>query len=170
MLLTVVSYIYFLHTQRGLHHSKECFTCICPHKTFSNACLQFAVNYSPVSLLPSWLLSKSIPKPISCNLHIHHPLLSICLHSQFYQHFANMTTTNALLKQWNNAVSNFLNIPSQTHKKLKIFSSWTFNMKCSTVGFSRPRTVTVRLTSCSYLYLCFCCRGSADGERKTHQS
>ena len=45
-----------------------------------------------------------------------------------------------------------------------------FNMKCSMAGFSRPRTVTVRLTSCSYLYLCFCCRGSGDGERKTHQS
>ena len=45
-----------------------------------------------------------------------------------------------------------------------------FNMKCSMAGFSRPRTVTVRLTSCSYLYLCFCCRGSRDGERKTHQS
>ena len=44
------------------------------------------------------------------------------------------------------------------------------NMKCSTAGFSRPRTVTVRLTSCGYLYLCFCCRGSGDGERKTHQS
>ena len=45
-----------------------------------------------------------------------------------------------------------------------------FNMKCSMAGFSRPRTVTVRLTSCSYLYLCFCCRCSGDGERKTHQS
>ena len=45
-----------------------------------------------------------------------------------------------------------------------------FNMKCFMAGFSRPRTVTVRLTSCSYLYLCFCCRGSGDGERKTHQS
>ena len=64
-----------------------------------------------------------------------------------------------------------------------------FNMKCSMAGFSRPRTVIVRLTSCSYLYLCFCCRGSGDGngrhtnhkpvlcsrgsgegERKTHQS
>ena len=44
------------------------------------------------------------------------------------------------------------------------------NMECSMAGFSRPRTVTVRLTSCSYLYLCFCCRGSGDGERKTHQS
>ena len=44
------------------------------------------------------------------------------------------------------------------------------NMKCSMAGFSRPRTVSVRLTSCSYLYLCFCCRGSGDGERKTHQS
>ena len=44
------------------------------------------------------------------------------------------------------------------------------NMKCSMAGFSRPRTVTVRLTSCTYLYLCFCCRGSGDGERKTHQS
>ena len=45
-----------------------------------------------------------------------------------------------------------------------------FNMKFSLADFSRPRTVTVRLTSCSYLYLCFCCRGSGDGERKTHQS
>ena len=44
------------------------------------------------------------------------------------------------------------------------------NMKCSMAGLSRPRTVTVRLTSCSYLYLCFCCRGSGDGERTTHQS
>ena len=49
-------------------------------------------------------------------------------------------------------------------------SSLFFNMKCSMAGFSRPRIVTVRLTTCSYLYLCFCCRGSGDGERKTHQS
>ena len=45
-----------------------------------------------------------------------------------------------------------------------------FNMKCSVAGFSRPRTVTVSLTSCNYLYLCFCSRGSGEGERKTHQS
>ena len=51
-----------------------------------------------------------------------------------------------------------------------IFGKIFFNMKCSMADFSRPRTVTVRLTSCSYLYLCFCCRGSGDGERKTHQS
>ena len=39
-------------------------------------------------------------------------------------------------------------------------------------GFSRSRTVTVRLTSCRYLYLCFCSRpatGMGNGRHTNHK-
>ena len=77
--------------------------------------------------------------------------------------------------QNNKYINNFKSSPfsKQRDKYFRVtftlpFLNHFFNMKCSMTGFSRPRTVTVRLTSCRRL--CFCSRGSGNGERKTHQS
>ena len=113
---------------------------------------------------------------VQVHAHTHtHTLITTSIPSSWWRHIHNIHSPHSPKELWSDAVFKSPCPLIQALVDLCLEKYWhqynkTINMKCSMADFSRPRTVTVRLTSCSYLYLCFCCRGSGDGERKTHQS